>query len=937
MDALRLLTPWGLVATLTLGASLAPRGHSAEIVLQDGRRIAGELASMASMQGERGATAVEPGAPVVEKIQMIDTGLKRVYVPRLMLTNVVPGHAGMVFENISIKQRRPMNQGQVNNVSGIRKITPFDKFGRRTFVIGTATADVPVIQGITNITPEWTRVQGLTHSWDMRVATSSIPFETLREIIAQGVDANNEQHRLDVARLLVQMRRYGDARLELEGILEDFPAMRDRVEPIARSLVQLRARQILDEVELRRDSGQHVLARAMLEQFPVEGVAGEILEEVRQRTSDLREQAQQAESAWEKFHAVLEKMPDDRQRRALAVRDEIFSRRASLIVQDFEDPLRFCTEVAEQWLNVAPTDNGQVRIMPSPGRALFRFFDEQHRDDLLAIAREGQASRDQGHRILVKLNEVLRWRALYSPEDFAAVALPQEAQRLVDAGVDNLTLPELERLNRLLLEAAYPDEIRRSNFTGLTFNTLPRLEPFLLLADDQSLEPDEKISIAISGWLLGPTHTETQFAVAMSLFTTRNLIVQYLTADTAHERKQILAQIARQESGDPESLHKLLAMMKPPLDTPPQELPGFFELQVESGIQGEPKSSYYVQLPPEYDPAARYPTIVSLHGVMTSAGTSVLRPVDNPLPSQIDWWCGAPGPDGQRRGQAMRHGYIVIAPVWANHQQTGYEYSAREHAVVLASLRDACRRFAIDTDRVFLQGHGTGGDAAWDIGLAHPDLWAGVIPIVGRSDRYCARYWRNGKLVPFYVVAGELDSDLVIQNAREYDRFMRTNFDITVNEYRGRGHEHFIEDQLDIFDWMKRRKRDFYPEEFQVHSMRPWDNFFWWIEVGELPARAIVHPAEWEEKNPKASPAEIKGRLLPNSNGLQASGSTDLTVYLSPHMGLDFSQPIEIALGSGQRRRKVMVRPDIELLLEDARTRADRQHPFWAKLNSRDR
>ena len=51
-------------------------------------------------------------------------------------------------------------------------------------------------------------------------------------------------------------------------------------------------------------------------------------------------------------------------------------------------------------------------------------------------------------------------------------------------------------------------------------------------------------------------------------------------------------------------------------------------------------------------------------------------------------------------------------------------------------LRDACKRFSIDIDRVFLSGHSMGGDAAWDIGLAHPDLWAGVIPIVAAADKY---------------------------------------------------------------------------------------------------------------------------------------------------------------------------------------------------------
>ena len=53
-----------------------------------------------------------------------------------------------------------------------------------------------------------------------------------------------------------------------------------------------------------------------------------------------------------------------------------------------------------------------------------------------------------------------------------------------------------------------------------------------------------------------------------------------------------------------------------------------------------------------------------------------------------------------------------------------------------------------------------GGDAAWDIGLAHPDLWAGVIPDRGRRPTStCSHYWQNAKYVPLYFVGGELDGD----------------------------------------------------------------------------------------------------------------------------------------------------------------------------------
>ncbi len=242
----------------------------------------------------------------------------------------------------------------------------------------------------------------------------------------------------------------------------------------------------------------------------------------------------------------------------------------------------------------------------------------------------------------------------------------------------------------------------------------------------------------------------------------------------------------------------------------PQFAPGFYRFQVR-GLASSPPVDYWVQLPPEYDPYRRYPAIVTLHG----AGST---------PSmQIDFWAGPWTPGGWRKGQASRRGYIVIAPAWAAPYQKRYEFSAREHAAVLACLRDACRRFAIDTDRVFLSGHSMGGDAAWDIGLAHPDLWAGVIPFVSTSDKYIPLYWQNAEYLPLYFVMGELDGDRMVTNARDFDRYLKRGFNVTVVEYLGRGHEFFFDELHRIFDWMERTRRQALPRSFAVSCMRPWD------------------------------------------------------------------------------------------------------------------
>jgi hypothetical protein len=275
---------------------------------------------------------------------------------------------------------------------------------------------------------------------------------------------------------------------------------------------------------------------------------------------------------------------------------------------------------------------------------------------------------------------------------------------------------------------------------------------------------------------------------------------------------------------------------------------------------------------------------------------------------------------------------VVIAPKWTEEHQKKYGYSAREHAAVLNSLRDACRRFAIDTDRVFLTGHSMGGDAAWDIGLAHPDLWAGVVPFTAQPDRYCALYWENAKYVPFYVVEGELDNAKPIKNARDLDRYLRRGFNATVVEYQGRGHEDFYEEILNVFGWMGRCRRDFFPREFTCETMRSWDNFFWWIEVDGLPPRSNVDPTNWPPPS-GTLPVQVRGSIN-NTNGINVrTGTSQVSVWLSPKM-IDFDRRSVVTV-NGRRFNGTdqKIHPDMRVILEDVRTRGDRLHPFWAKLD----
>lgn len=452
----------------------------------------------------------------------------------------------------------------------------------------------------------------------------------------------------------------------------------------------------------------------------------------------------------------------------------------------------------------------------------------------------------------------------------------------------------------------------------LNLNTLDRMADFLRLADDQNLSSDAKLALAISGWLMGAGQGTENLAVAVSLRTVRDEVRNYLASEIEADRQVVLERLRTMEGSAPANVSRLISHMKPVKKTLPQEtaIPGLMELEVP-GLKEDEPFRYLVQLPPGYDPYRRYRCIVTLNG----AGTTARQ--------QIDWWAGAFHPQRKvRMGQATRHGCIVIAPIWNRAYQSKYMYSAREHAAVLFSLRDACQRFSIDTDRVFLSGHSMGGDAAWDIGLSHPDLWAGVIPVVARADKYVSRYWENGRNMSFYFVLGEMDGNSLANNSRDFNRYLtRQGFDTMIVEYRGRGHEHFQDEIHRMFEWIRLHERDFFPDEFKSVTMRLWDNYFWWAELDDFPKRSVVAPLEWPVS--RARPAETEGTISENNRIRIRSGTAKVTVWLSPEM-VDFRERIYVTINGREMGRQV--EPSLDVLLEDVRTRGDRQHPFWAKV-----
>lgn len=520
-----------------------------------------------------------------------------------------------------------------------------------------------------------------------------------------------------------------------------------------------------------------------------------------------------------------------------------------------------------------------------------------------------------------KLQAFRRLRREYEAEDSRRAHILERLKALAETVED-------ENLRKDA--ASVVAEINRE----LNANTLERFAAFEQAEIDQSLDDVQRLAVGLSGWIVGNVGADNRLEVALSLWRVRQLVRKYLLESRPMQRRELWDLIRAEEASSPKQVSLILANMKPPKSPPrsARETPSQYELSVPSFQSGK-TFTYSVQLPPEYDPNRKYPTIVSLHGERSA-------PVQ-----QLNWWCGpwlektnAQGKKVyERYGQASRYGYIVVAPKWSEGQQ-GYDFSAIACAATLYCLRDAERTFSIDTDRVFLAGFMGGGDAAWDIAMGRPDLWAGVIPICGEAKYMTALLRRNAEYLSVYGIGGELDGGKIVASRVTLDWGMDLSkpFDMTYVLYKGRGAETFAEETTRVFEWMNMRTRRFFSlDERVAYSARPWDNFFWSAELFDFHDSTMLDPVFAGKIAASYHPAKTEFfRIVNNSVKIRSSAERGV-VFLSPEI-VDFDRKIEVIFnGKKLTPQNGKVPPNSRVMLEDARTRCDRQHPFWASLNSK--
>lgn len=433
---------------------------------------------------------------------------------------------------------------------------------------------------------------------------------------------------------------------------------------------------------------------------------------------------------------------------------------------------------------------------------------------------------------------------------------------------------------------------------------------------------EQLLSLAVSGWLLGSPSAEARPEAAINLWKTRQMVLEYQQESDATNRQKILAAYEKDITPRVEIDEVAQLIDHLPPVAPAQNVGD--KITEEKVGKGRGGKTYALKLPPEYTHGRQYPVLI------------VLADYNQTAREMLEQW----------EKHAGDNGYILAAPEWGNGLGNGYRYTVQEHDAALDTLRDLRRRFQIDSDRVFLFGKGEGGNMAFDVGLSHPDQFAGVLPMSAGPVKFSRRYWRNAQYLPFYVVngtrAGETSKDIRTQ----FENWVLRGFPSLWMEYKGRGIEFFKGELPAMFDWMRHQRRAFPmrqlgsdggggPTGTEFSTMRVEDNRFYWLGLSEIASRHLARAERW---NVNTQPAFATATINPAANevAIKSQGVGEFTLWVGRNSAgqymMDLEKPVTVTVGFKQVVVKRKVTPSLAVLLEELYRSGDRKHLFVGKL-----
>jgi len=484
----------------------------------------------------------------------------------------------------------------------------------------------------------------------------------------------------------------------------------------------------------------------------------------------------------------------------------------------------------------------------------------------------------------------------------------QRVNNIIDSINDQIANIEDETIRREAMQLAI--EIKRE----LNIDTLGRFAPFELFALDDGLSAESKIAMATTGWLLGADNAFDSFPAAVGLLQIRYTVSDFLQTkdENIDERNRLLDRIRSLEGFSVERVAQVIRLLPPssPLSAAKKELaPQEFEIEATEFAAG-----CLGQLPAEYSNTRQYPLVVAFpRGGAKSVDT-------------LQWWSR----------QADRYGFVLAVPELYASTDGNYDATADQHTRLIALIRKLKNSINIDDDRVFIAGHDIGGEAAMDIGTAHPDLFAGIVSIGGLGRRHIQWTAHNSMTLSWYVVVGTRQPfyytrmELLMRKLLQRAAASREHSDVIFVRYPERGFESYPEELPNLFRWMTLQRRTAFPDQIDATVVRSTDTDWSWLGLETIPSRFASLDAAGTPETRPLTHAKVSASISRNLIRITSIPS-DGFVRISPSLPeIDINEPIVIRVGSNLK--KVTFEPSIRDLLNDFRIYRDRSRLCFMKV-----
>jgi len=285
---------------------------------------------------------------------------------------------------------------------------------------------------------------------------------------------------------------------------------------------------------------------------------------------------------------------------------------------------------------------------------------------------------------------------------------------------------------------------------------------------------------------------------------------------------------------------------------------------------------YAVYVPKGFDPAKKYPLVISLPGAYSNHRLNLRRVFGqgNRLRES--------DAEASRYFPPLRDVDYIVASPYARGTM-GYRGIAEKD--VYDVMADVKRRFPIDEDRVYLTGLSMGGGGTLWLGLTRPDLWAAIAPVCAAAPPETEELAANALNVPVHLFHGDQDPVVPVEVSRAWHkRFLDFGVKAEYIEYPGVRHNSWDYAYKDaaIFDWFAKFRRVRYPDRVRFASDAYRYDSAYWIKLDGLTPGMLA-----------SIDARFTGR---NTLEITTKNLDGFTLNLTGHAKFSRSAPVAVSI-----------------------------------------